>query len=1405
VARYRMATFARIIPLFLFGLIVFNTAPVTAKDLGTLLSPGALSWLHKDAKGLTGCTKCHALRGGVRNEKCLECHKDISSRLSARKGFHASVSGRKCFSCHSEHQGKSFNLIKWKEKSFDHKKTGYDLLGKHGKVACRKCHTAKTKQGQKSFLGLKTDCISCHKKDDKHKGELGKDCAKCHTEQGWKKTKFNHDTTKYPLRGKHLQQKCKSCHPQMDKGKFKIVRFDTCNAPGCHDNKKRGGLTHGKKQFKGKKCESCHTVENWKPSLYRHNTKRYAGYRLEGKHLKLACAKCHRADPVTKIVHYRPFDTRTCNTKGCHDSARRKNIHGKQFAGRSCDECHTSKGWKPTTFSHSNSKYKGFKLKGKHTKLKCAKCHKSKRKVVFYKPIKYDSCTAKGCHDTRKRGNIHGKQFKGRNCLECHSERGWKPTVFSHSNPKYKGFKLKGKHAKLKCAKCHRPDRWTKVIRYKPIKTGTCAAKGCHDTRKRGNIHGKQFRGRGCDNCHAMESWKPTIFSHSSPKYKGFKLKGKHAKLKCAKCHRPDRRTKAVKYKPIKYDSCTAKGCHDTRKRGNIHGKQFKGRNCLDCHTEQRWKPTAFSHSNPKYKGFKLKGKHAKVKCAKCHRPDRRTKAVKYKPIKYDSCTAKGCHDTRKRGNIHGTQFKGRNCLDCHTEQRWKPTAFSHSNPKYKGFKLKGKHAKVKCAKCHKKDSTGTAHFKPIKSGACADCHADEHKGQFKEKKCEDCHTETGWKPSLFRHSDPQYKGFKLTGKHAKAKCEGCHKKRSDGKVRFKPIKSDCVDCHKKDDKHKGSLGPNCRECHSPATWKPTGGFHDLTAMPLEGAHKRADCVACHKTPGSFAGLSGGNCTNCHIDAHIGQFGTECVDCHNAETWEPLRFRHSTTGFRLEGAHRITNCKNCHQNRVYRNTPTDCVDCHRDRFVAATFNVFHQSASTDCVFCHTVYSFQPATNHQHATWTFDGVHASLKSRCASCHQSGTGSGLLSLKWPTAKVASDCNICHGSKFTSSSASSANAGIAHAAGGAASDCTTCHSSSFSTWTQNTFRHTTMTFVGPHSTLAAQSFGSLAGSGFSCTSCHNPNTATPKWAGAANANDCDKCHQTNFASANSTSTNASIGHAASGASADCTTCHALTASTFTQVNFTHASMTFVGPHSARQSICADCHNAGSATPKWPGASTAGDCNLCHASNFNAATTGVAGTAHGTVTVSGDCARCHFSTHVSWNQATFGHTTMTFVGAHTALQQTCSNCHVSGSSALKWPGAATAEDCNTCHISQYNPNSNTAHQASGANPTCTNCHKSTDTLWQQGTFAHTTMTFNGWHGSVKNSCSKCHSQGFSITGGSTSEEDCFVCHQSRFNSKHSKDVRKGCDIQLCNRCHRPTDGGQWNNGRNLFGGICD
>lgn len=188
---------------------------------------------HKQAK----CAGCH--KGDLYTDKlqkdCFSCHD--------KDDKHKGQEGRKCESCHDEQI--------WTKTTFSHNRMStFPLLGRHALVECKKCHVAPT------FKDAKSDCWSCHDKEDVHKRKLGTECQTCHNTRNWKAWDFDHDKTNFKLDGPHKKtaSNCYACHKKpMDK---KVLTSMACGS--CHD---KDDVHNG--NF-GDRCERCHEGNDWK-------------------------------------------------------------------------------------------------------------------------------------------------------------------------------------------------------------------------------------------------------------------------------------------------------------------------------------------------------------------------------------------------------------------------------------------------------------------------------------------------------------------------------------------------------------------------------------------------------------------------------------------------------------------------------------------------------------------------------------------------------------------------------------------------------------------------------------------------------------------------------------------------------------------------------------------------------------------------------------------------------------------------------------------------------------------------------------------------------------------------------------------------------------------------------------
>jgi hypothetical protein len=459
-----------------------------ADSIGDLLLPGDVIKGH--AKIEKECDKCHkkfdkAAQSGL----CKDCHKEIRKDFDEKTGFHGRMKEEKeCKECHTDHKGRGTKIVLLDEKKLDHNaETDFPLKGGHlnEKVKCKSCHLP-----EKKFREAPSTCISCHKKNDKHKGGLGTDCAKCHTEKDWKSTEFDHDKTDFRLVDKHVDVKCKSCHIN---NKFKDTPKDCFS---CHkkDDKHKGKF--------GPKCETCHVEKSWKEILFDHDKK--TKYSLLFKHREAKCVSCHKGDL------YKDKLKMDCNS--CHE---KDDKHKGKF-GPKCETCHIEKGWKEFLFDHD--KDTKYKLLFKHKEVKCASCHKGD----LYKDKLKMECIA--CHE---KDDKHKGQ-EGKKCESCHDEKAWtKAESFDHRQSQ---FPLTGKHSQVECKKCHEAPT------FKDAKSDCWS---CHEKK---DTH-KRKLGTLCENCHNTRDWRIWDFDHNKTK---FKLEGGHKDIGCYKCHKQEMDKKVV-------------------------------------------------------------------------------------------------------------------------------------------------------------------------------------------------------------------------------------------------------------------------------------------------------------------------------------------------------------------------------------------------------------------------------------------------------------------------------------------------------------------------------------------------------------------------------------------------------------------------------------------------------------------------------------------------------------------------------------------------------------------------------------------------------------------------------------------------------------------------------------------
>ena len=539
------------------------------------------------------------------------------------------------------------------------------------------------------------------------------------------------------------------------------------------------------------------------------------------------------------------------------------------------------------------------------TLAKCFACHSrsetmTQRCVACHEEIAWSRKTRRGLHarpDYADCAKCH-PDHAGRDFAMVHWEEGT-PERFPHDRT---GYPLTGAHTRVRCAQCHvaanQKSPVARLIKKKDRAHSylglerACAS--CHT-----DPHAGRF-GTACESCHKVSAWKDLDASGFDHERTAFPLRGRHATVACADCHDE---TRAWGKKP-RFDRCDA--CHVDAHAGKatLAGSPA---DCSACHNVSGFAPSTFTVALHAKSVYPLEGKHRSVACAACHvkRPAGVPAAtlgsagVLMRP-KHDACA--DCH-----GNPHGAQLAGDvkalACVSCHDLQAFRPARFTVAMHAKSAFPLEGAHAAAACRACH---DVQRAELPPIRGGnerfgtvgfamkpaerACADCHADPHKGRFTAG-CVDCHNVASFSPARFGVAEHGRVRFALQGAHRAVPCVDCHGdlRREGGRstlvraarplaaLTFAVAKQECVGCHSNPhgdqfDRPAASARA-CERCHGLDLFRPASRFdHGRdTAFALDGAHRGVACAKCHPT---VAGAKGAR-----VVRYRG-VSTKCESCH---------------------------------------------------------------------------------------------------------------------------------------------------------------------------------------------------------------------------------------------------------------------------------------------------------------------------------------------------------------------------------------------------------------------------------------------------------------------------------------------------------------------------------------------
>jgi len=209
------------------------------------------------------------LRGAHVQSTCSGCHKGKGTPATTCEGCHEDPhQGRVDGECAECHTATGWDDTETLER---HRKSRMPLTGAHALLDCAACHT---RQDERTWSDVPTDCFACHADDyrsDIHPDHAGnpdafsRECGRCHRTSGWTPAVIDpgtiarradpaagHDEVFVLSSGSHVDASCQSCH--VDKRRQRRVRCD-----GCHTR------TAIRKQHPGKQpgraaasCLRCH-------------------------------------------------------------------------------------------------------------------------------------------------------------------------------------------------------------------------------------------------------------------------------------------------------------------------------------------------------------------------------------------------------------------------------------------------------------------------------------------------------------------------------------------------------------------------------------------------------------------------------------------------------------------------------------------------------------------------------------------------------------------------------------------------------------------------------------------------------------------------------------------------------------------------------------------------------------------------------------------------------------------------------------------------------------------------------------------------------------------------------------------------------------------------------------------
>jgi Cytochrome c7 and related cytochrome c len=849
---------------------------------------------------------------GAASANCDTCHKGGFAAWSPAK-FHGNVTVTgQCATCHTGAFPPAAG------KSSGHLQTN---------AGCETCHTTTGWAGAKvdhSTFTAGTNCASCHgtTATGKPSGHIpvsaSVNCFSCHTVTGWKPTKFTHTQVS-------VANQCSTCHsgafPPADGRPATHIPYQSvtgassANCDTCH---KSGYAAWSPAKFHtsvtvAAQCHTCH-MGNYTPGQRRPNDTTHNGVTNN-------CESCHKSTSVwtgAQVDHSQYTAATNCAT--CHNGsgATGKPSNHIPVTLNTCATCHNTSGaWATTKFNHTQVAVTN----------QCSTCHTGGFLPADGRPtnhIPYQSVTganSANCDTCHKAGyaawapaKFHTSVSVTAQCATCHNG----------SFPPAAGKSSSHIQTTAACETCHKSTSvWTGASVDHSTFSAATNCTTCHN--------GSTATGKpaahipttvNCFSCHAVNSWRPTKFSHAQ---------GSQGSItsQCSTCHSgafppaDGRPTNHIPYQGLSgvaisnCDSCH-KGGFSTWAPARFHSNVSISAQCASCHTGNF--PPAVGKSSGHIQ--------TTAACETCHKSTTVWTGAKVDHSTFTAATnCASCHNgstaTGKAGNHVPTTAS---CFSCHSVTAWTPTKFNHTQvtvanqcstchsgafPPADGrptthipyVGIPGVSA-TNCDSCHKSGFaawTGARfHGSFTVSTNCHSCHMGNFTpGQRRPNNtthnavttgCESCHRSTAsWQTVVFAHTpanavgtgtcDTCHNGTSARGKTAThipvstgpTKCDSCHRSQASWTTAVTMnhtvvATSTCKSCHNGSYVSQGTQG---------ALAKPTNHIPEATQL-LNGASM--DCKACHTSTASW-----GTIAMNHNGSQGGGAGW-CIGCHRSGT-----------------------------------------------------------------------------------------------------------------------------------------------------------------------------------------------------------------------------------------------------------------------------------------------------------------------------------------------------------------------------------------------------------------------------------------------------------------------------------------------------------------------------------------